>query len=283
LIANAALGFLGGCVAIAALPAACARLRTTKLSSDCRSFASFALRDRWINVACDHSGAQNGEARYLREAGQLRLVLVCDACGAECAELQRIGYRPDARCVDGHLAELTARELGLSEPTIARVRLAALLCDVGRDQIPREILNKQGPLNDQEWAQIRRQPELGATLLSDVSFDDIREWIRCHHERPDGRGYPRRFAATEIPELARIVAVAECFDAMTGGDRYRTPMSFHAALAELRRVAGTQLDARYVEALADILISAHVALREDEDRQAGSRPPAAARAVPAER
>jgi HD-GYP domain-containing protein (c-di-GMP phosphodiesterase class II) len=203
-------------------------------------------------VACDHSGAQNGESRYLREAGQLRLVLVCDACGAECAELQRVGYRPEARCVDGHLAELTARELGLSEPTISRVRLATLLCDVGRDQIPREILNKQGPLNDQEWAQIRRQPELGAALLSDVSFDDIRGWIRCHHERPDGRGYPRGLVGDQIPLEARIVAVIDAYTAMTSDRPYRAAQSHEYACSELQRCAGSQFDAAVVQAFLSV-------------------------------
>jgi HD-GYP domain-containing protein (c-di-GMP phosphodiesterase class II) len=203
-------------------------------------------------VACDHSGAQNGQARYLRGAGQLRLLLVCDACGAECAELERIGYRPEARCVDGHLAELTARELGLSEPTVARVRLAVLLCDVGRDQIPREILNKQGPLNDQEWAQIRRQPELAAALLSDVSFDDIREWIRCHHERPDGRGYPRGLIGDQIPLEARIVAVIDAYTAMTSDRPYRAARSHQEACDELRSFAGSQFDAAVVQAFLSV-------------------------------
>lgn len=210
-------------------------------------------------MACDHSGAQNGEARYLREAGQLRLVLVCDACGAECAELQRVGYRTDARCVDGHLAELAARELGLSEPTIARVRLAALLCDVGRDRIPREILNKQGPLNDQEWAQIRRQPELGAALLSDVSFDDIREWILCHHERPDGRGYPRGLAGEQIPLEARIVAVTDAYAAMTSERPYRSALDHADACGELWRGAGSQFDAVVVEAFLSVQRHPHPA------------------------
>jgi HD-GYP domain-containing protein (c-di-GMP phosphodiesterase class II) len=205
-----------------------------------------------MSVACDHSGAQNGESRYLREAGQLRLVLVCDACGAERVELQRVGYRPDARCVDGRLAELTARELGVSEPTIPRVRLALLLCDVARSQIPREILNKQGPLNDQEWAQIRRQPELGAALLSDVSFDDIREWIRCHHERPDGRGYPRGLVGDQIPLEARIVAVVEAYTAMTSDRPYRAARNHEAACDELRRCAGTQFDAAVVQAFLSV-------------------------------
>jgi HD-GYP domain-containing protein (c-di-GMP phosphodiesterase class II) len=203
-------------------------------------------------VACDHSGAHNGQARYLREAGELRLLLVCDACGAERAELDRIGYRPEARCIDGHLAELTAHELGLSGPTVARVRLATLLCDVGRDQIPPEILNKRGPLNDQEWAQVRRQPELGAALLSDVSFDDIREWIRCHRERPDGRGYPRGLVGDQIPLEARIVAVIEAYTAMKSARPYRAALTHQEACDELRRGAGSQFDAAVVEAFLSV-------------------------------
>ncbi len=211
-------------------------------------------------MGCDHSGAQNGEARYLREAGQLRLVLVCDACGAECSELERVGYRPDARCVDARLAELTARELGLSEATIARVRLAALLCDLGRDQIPLEILNKRGPLDDREWAQIQRQPELGAALLSDVSFDDIREWVHCHRERPDGRGYPRGLAGDQIPLEARIVAVIDAYTAMTSDRPYRAARNHLEACSELRRCAGSQFDAAVVKAFVS------VAARRDQPR-----------------
>lgn len=203
-------------------------------------------------VACDHSGMHNGESRYLRDAGELRLVLVCDACGAECAELRRVAYQPDARYIDGRLAELTSRELGLSEPTIARVRLAALLCDVGRDQIPREILNKRGRLDDQEWAQVRRQPELGAALLSDVSFDDIREWIRCHHERPDGRGYPRGLVGDRIPLEARIVAVIDAYTAMTSDRPYRAARTHEDACDELERCAGSQFDAAVVRAFLSV-------------------------------
>ena len=215
-----------------------------------------------MSVACDHSGVHNGESRYLRRAGQLRLVLVCGACGEERAELGRVGYRPDARCVNGHLAELTARALCLSEPTTARVRLATLLCDVGRDQIPDEILNKRGPLDDQEWAQIRRQPELGAALLSEVSFDDIREWILCHHERPDGRGYPRGLSGDQIPLEARIVAVIDAYTAMRGDRPYRAARTHEDACDELRRCAGSQFDATVVKAFLS------VTARRDQPRAA---------------
>ena len=199
-------------------------------------------------MACDHAGTYSGGARYLRDAGTLRLVLVCDRCGEERGELRRVDYRPSARGVDGQLAELTARELGLGESRVSRVRLAALLCDIGRDQIRPEILDKRGPLDDDEWAEVRLQPELGAALLSDVSFDDIREWILCHHERPDGRGYPRGLTGEQIPLEARIVAVTEAYAAMTSERPYRPALDHEDACGELWRCAGSQFDAAVVEA-----------------------------------
>src|ERR1700716_2648923 len=97
-------------------------------------------------MECDHLAPHSGAARYLRETSQLRLSLVCDQCGAERAEFGRIDYRPNGRRLIGQLAELTARELSLDDAQIERVRLAALVSDVGREQIPPEILNKRGPL-----------------------------------------------------------------------------------------------------------------------------------------
>jgi HD-GYP domain-containing protein (c-di-GMP phosphodiesterase class II) len=199
-------------------------------------------------MVCDHSAAHSGGARYLRSERQLRLVLVCDRCGAERLELARLAYAPNARRFSGHLAELTARELALDEDQIARVRFAALICGVGRDQIPPEILNKQGPLSAREWALVRRQPELGAALLSDTSFDDIREWILCHRERPDGRGYPRGLTAAQIPLEARILAVSEAYAAMTSDRPYRLARDHDGACLELLRCAGSQFDADVVQA-----------------------------------
>jgi HD-GYP domain-containing protein (c-di-GMP phosphodiesterase class II) len=199
-------------------------------------------------MACDHSALHSGEARFLREAGQLRLVLVCDECGAEQAELDRIDYAPSARCFAGHLAELTARELCLDESQVVRVRFAALVCGVGRDQIRPEILNKQGPLTQDEWVEVYRQPELGAALLGDPSFDDIREWILCHRERPDGSGYPRGLRGDEIALEARILAVTDAYVAMTSDRPYRLARTHVDACDELLRCAGTQFDADVAEA-----------------------------------
>ncbi len=199
-------------------------------------------------MVCDHSALQSGEARYVRETKQLRLVLVCDECGAEQAELERIDYAPNARCFAGHLAELTARQLGLDETQVARVRFAALVCGVGRDQIRPEILNKEGPLDREEWAEVCRQPELGAALLADASVDDIREWILSHRERPDGTGYPRGLVGDEISVEARILAVTEAYVAMTSDRPYRRARAHEDACLELARCAGTQFDATVVHA-----------------------------------
>jgi HD-GYP domain-containing protein (c-di-GMP phosphodiesterase class II) len=199
-------------------------------------------------MACDHSASHSGAARLLSGARQLQLLLVCDACGVELAQLERIDYYPSPRRLSGHLAELTARELGLAEEQIARVRFAALVCDMGRDHIPPGILNKRGVLSAEEWAEVRRQPELGAALLSDVSLDDIREWILCHRERPDGTGYPRGLLGDQIPLEARILAVADAYSAMISDRPYRPRHDHRGACRELLRCAGTQFDLGVVDA-----------------------------------
>jgi HD-GYP domain-containing protein (c-di-GMP phosphodiesterase class II) len=199
-------------------------------------------------MVCEHSEWYSGAARYLREAAQLRLVLVCDACGAERAQLGRIDYRLQPRCLVVHLAELIARELGLSEELTVRVRFAAMVCRAGRDQLSPEILNKKGPLTREEWTEVRRQPELAAALLSDVNLDDIREWILCHRERPDGRGYPRGLVGGQIPLEARILAVADAYAAMVSDRPHRARRDHEDACLELGRCAGTQFDAAVVQA-----------------------------------
>jgi HD-GYP domain-containing protein (c-di-GMP phosphodiesterase class II) len=198
-------------------------------------------------MACDHAGLLSGASRYARSTGQLRLVLVCDECGAERREVGTVGYRPRGRSFVGQLAEGTARELGLVQAQVARVRLAAMICDVGRDQIPSEILNKRGPLTREEWDEVRRQPELGAAVLSDASFDEIRDWVLTRRERVDGGGYPRGIRGEEIPLEARILAVAEAYVAITD-ERPHAPARDHdEAISELLSCAGTQFDANVVD------------------------------------
>jgi HD-GYP domain-containing protein (c-di-GMP phosphodiesterase class II) len=199
-------------------------------------------------MACDHSGSHSGGARILRAAAQLRLVLVCDACGAERTQLGRIQYRARPERLAVHLAELIARELGLSEARTARVRFAAMVCRAGREQLPSEILNKRGPLTEDEWRVVRRQPELAAALLSDVSLNDIRDWILCHRERPDGRGYPRGLSGERIPLESRILSVSDAYTAMVSDRPHRSRRDHQGACRELLRCAGTEFDAAVVQA-----------------------------------
>ncbi|HWG09201.1 MAG TPA: HD domain-containing phosphohydrolase [Solirubrobacteraceae bacterium] len=199
-------------------------------------------------MACDHSALHSGGARYHPGSGQLRLVLVCDSCGSELRLIGSVEYQPRPRRLVAHLAELTARELGLEGEQVARVRFAALVCGQCRDQIPPEIVGKRGPLTPAEWVEVHRHPELGAALIADVSLEDIREWILCHRERPDGRGYPRALSGERIPLEARILSVADAYTAMVSDRPYRPRRTHEGACAELRRCAGTQFDERVVEA-----------------------------------
>jgi putative nucleotidyltransferase with HDIG domain len=145
-------------------------------------------------------------------------------------------------------AELTARELGLPEDVVEDVRLAGLLHDVGKSELDDAIVSKPAPLSESEWVAMRYHPEMGAALLNDAGLDDVREWILCHHERPDGQGYPRGLVGDEIPLEARILAVADSYEAMTNDRAYRRSIGRWRARDELRRCAGTQFDEVVVEA-----------------------------------
>jgi HD-GYP domain-containing protein (c-di-GMP phosphodiesterase class II) len=199
-------------------------------------------------VACDHTAPHSGCARYLRGSRELELALVCDACGEVSRSLGRIPYHLEPRRLVVQVAELIARELALGEAQAARVRFAALVCGMGRDRIPPGILQKPGPLSSQEWREVQRQPELAAALLGAVTMDDIREWILCHRERPDGSGYPRGLRGEQIPLEARILAVADAYTAMVSERPYRRRRDHRGACRELLRCAGTQFDASVVKA-----------------------------------
>jgi putative nucleotidyltransferase with HDIG domain len=163
-----------------------------------------------------------------------------------------------------------ALELQLPRHRVERLRIAGLLHDVGKIGIADRILCKPGPLTEPEWHEMRRHPEIGARILAVSEFDDVREWIRSHHERPDGRGYPDGVAAAEVALEARVLAVADAWEAMVSDRVYRPALTFENALLELRDGAGTQFDPQVVAALERVL------RRDHEGRRWPARFPRAA-------
>ncbi len=216
--------------------------------------ALYGAKQRGRDRTMHHSAALRLELRTpneLRDIGGERfIVAVLDF--AEAVDLRFSGSARHSETV-GRYAETTARELGLPEWRISRIRLAGILHDIGKAAVPNSILHKPGPLTEDEYEIVKRHPALGAQMLEHVSLSDVREWIAAHHERPDGRGYPLGLPDGAIPLEARIVAVADAYEAMTSDRPYRDSRGYEAALAELRNCSGTQFDARVVEAFAAAL------------------------------
>jgi putative nucleotidyltransferase with HDIG domain len=160
-----------------------------------------------------------------------------------------------------------AAEAGLSTSDQDLVHSAGLLHDIGKFVLPDSILKSgRRRLTDVEWEAIKTHPAEGARIVSEIDgYQPIGDIILAHHERLDGRGYPRGLKGDEIPELARIVAVADTYDVMTARDTYREPVSSYEAVIELRRISGTQLDPRFVEALVQVLEGKDLAYRHGED------------------
>jgi len=148
------------------------------------------------------------------------------------------------------LAVAVAAELELDLEAVRNVELGAVLHDIGKVRVPETILNKRGPLTDEEWAVMRTHPEVGERILQPIqSLQAILPIVRHHHERWDGGGYPDGLVGRAIPLGARIVAVCDAFRAMTEDRPYRASREEAEAVGELRSCAGTQFDPDCVEAL----------------------------------
>lgn len=155
------------------------------------------------------------------------------------------------------VTELTlklARKLGMPEEELVHVRRGALLHDIGKLAIPDSILLKPGKLTEEEWAIMRKHPEYAYEMLSFIPY--LRPALDipyCHHERWDGKGYPRGLKGEEIPLAARIFAVVDAWDAMTSDRPYRKALSTEEALAEIEKGAGTQFDPKVVVAFLELI------------------------------
>jgi diguanylate cyclase (GGDEF)-like protein/putative nucleotidyltransferase with HDIG domain len=171
---------------------------------------------------------------------------------AETLDMRDVGTARHSETV-GVLAEQTARRLGWPDERVERLRAAGVLHDIGKLGIADAILHKPAALDDDEWREIRRHPEIGAVILEHANLPDIAAWVRAHHERVDGRGYPDGLAGSAIPPEARVLAVADAYEAMTADRPYRRSLGPRAAEAELRRATGTQFDGEVVDALLGAL------------------------------
>jgi putative nucleotidyltransferase with HDIG domain len=160
-----------------------------------------------------------------------------------------------------------AKVMGLSLEQQELADLCGTLHDVGKVSTPLEILLKAGPLTEEEWVVMRAHSRIGAKMLERIpSLKDIAAIVRAHHERMDGRGYPDRLSGSQIPLIARIIAVADSFHAMISKRPYRDPMPIPRAIDILTEGRGTQWDPTVVDAMLSILRPAQ---RETELRVIG--------------
>jgi diguanylate cyclase (GGDEF)-like protein len=148
----------------------------------------------------------------------------------------------------GRYARDVALALGLAPDRVERIHAAGVVHDLGKLGIADEILRKEGALTEDEWRQMRRHPAIGAQILEHAGMGDIAKWVGAHHERLDGKGYPASLSGPQIPLEARILAVADAYEAMVADRPYRAGMSDADARAELLRCAGTQFDPEVVAA-----------------------------------
>ncbi|GAA3375338.1 HD-GYP domain-containing protein [Streptomyces sannanensis] len=154
----------------------------------------------------------------------------------------------------GRASVMIARELGMPEERLEALRFAGILHDVGKLGVPTRLLRKDGPLTPEERRVIELHPEYGHEMVRGIGFlGEARAAILHHHERLDGSGYPYGLSGSQIPEFARVVAVADAFDAMTSTRSYSRARPVEAAVAELERCAGSQFDPAMVHALSRAL------------------------------
>jgi putative nucleotidyltransferase with HDIG domain len=167
-------------------------------------------------------------------------------------------------------ATLLARQIGMGAERVEAIRYAGMLHDVGKLGVPTKVLQKTGPLTEEELAAIQLHPMRGLEIVRQIGFlTEALDGIMHHHERMDGKGYPMGLAGDEIPEFARVIAVADAFDSMTSTRSYRGARSVEEAVAELRKCSGMQFD----PVLVDAFIAA-LGQERWESQAAGQSPPA---------
>lgn len=203
-------------------------------------------------------------ARLAAEAGVESPLRTESLAGIRALALAIDDKDPSAAGHAGAVAELAgalAAELGWVPEEVERLELAAFVHDVGKMGVPDAILQKQVELTAAESQVLQLHAALGGQIAGEVLAADQVAWVRSHHERPDGTGYPDRLRGAAIPLGARIIAVADAWDVLTSGRPWSEPLDTEDALAELLRAVHTQFDVQVVDALVRVLQARHRAER----------------------
>jgi len=188
-----------------------------------------------------------------------RTQILCDLSELFYKTIKSIAFALDAKdaYTHGHSMRVTlyslalAKTLGLPDELLEEIETAGLLHDIGKIAIPEKILLKPGKLTEEEFNVIKTHPELGEKLVQSIGkLKLVSNWLKSHHERYDGKGYPEGLIGEEIPISARIIALADTYDAMTSDRSYRAALSHEIAMEEIKRCNGTQFDPK----LADLFL-----------------------------
>ncbi|MGH2979190.1 MAG: bifunctional diguanylate cyclase/phosphohydrolase [Solirubrobacterales bacterium] len=198
-------------------------------------------RDCSVIFSAQSADSVSGHARRRRARGEARLASLLTLA-------ESLDSHEHAATV-GRYAREIGRQLGYPQDGLENLMLAGILHDVGKVGIPNSIVMKPSPLTPPEWDEMRKHTEIGASMLEGVNLPQIAEWVHDHHERPDGRGYPRGLAGDDVPIEARILSVADAYEAMTHDRVYRPALGLSAARRELEQGAGSQFDEEVVDAL----------------------------------
>src|SRR5574344_118457 len=200
----------------------------------------------------------NGIKKYELSASKNKIVK--DLSELFYKTIKSIAHALDAKdkYTHGHSIRVTvyslalAKALKLPDDVLEEIETAGLLHDIGKIAIPEKILSKPGKLTDEEFAIIKTHPELAEKIVDSIDkLKLISNWLKCHHERYDGKGYPAGLKGEEIPISARIIAIADTYDAMTSSRSYRAALSHETAINEIKNCAGSQFDPN----LANLFVS----------------------------
>ncbi len=237
---------LSASVGVASLPAHATSASELVRAADRAMYEAKATgRDRSIvfNPRAAQTQAERAQDAQAGREGYLGSVLAL----ASALDARDPSTHAHSTTVAAYATAIAAR-LGLDGDRVEEVRIAALLHDVGKVGVSDAVLQTPGRLSEDEWAEMRRHPEIGANLLTHPGLGEVREWVLRHHERPDGRGYPGGLVDGQIPLEALILGVADAYEAMTADRPYRRAVPAERVRAELEAGRGTQFDERVLDA-----------------------------------